>query len=265
MMTDQEAEKKRKRVALIVTAVFHAVALLLFIFFGLKQPVPLPEDQGASVEFGWEESAGGDAIAQVENTEPVEEINQTPATEEVVEEVVEEEVATDEESDVAVPEEKEQPEPKEEKTEEKPVEEPKPTLDDRLQNALNSMNSPSETGGSQGDDQGPGDQGNPSGTDGKGVLGGGSGSWQLDGRSMMPGYGTKIRDTREEGIVVLNIWVDQSGKVTKVAPNLRESNTTSQYLINLAKKDVLNNFRFNGDPSAAVSQRGKVRYVFKLN
>ena len=81
---------------------------------------------------------------------------------------------------------------------------------------------------------------------------------------MMPGYGTKIRDTKEEGIVVLNIWVDRNGKVTKVQPNLRESNTTSQYLINLAKNDVLNNFRFNGDPSAAISQRGKVRYVFQL-
>jgi len=264
-MTDQEAEKKRKRVALIVTVVFHTVALLLFLFYGLTQPVPLPEDQGASVEFGWDESASGDAVAQVENTEPVEDVNQTPQTEEVTEEIVDEEMVTDEESDVAVPEEKEQPKPKEEKVEEKPVEEPKPTLDDRLQNALNSMNSPSETGGSQGDQEGSGDQGNPSGTDGKGVLGGGSGSWQLDGRSMMPGYGTKIKDTREEGIVVLNIWVDQSGKVTKVAPNLRESNTTSQYLINLAKKDVLNNFRFNGDAGAAVSQRGKVRYVFKLN
>ena len=264
-MTDQEAEKKRKRVALIVTVVFHTVALLLFLFYGLTQPVPLPEDQGASVEFGWDESASGDAVAQVENTEPVEDVNQTPQTEEVTEEIVDEEMVTDEESDVAVPEETEQPKPKEEKVEEKPVEEPKPTLDDRLQNALNSMNSPSETGGSQGDQDGSGDQGNPSGTDGKGVLGGGSGSWQLDGRSMMPGYGTKISDTREEGIVVLNIWVDQSGKVTKVTPNLRESNTTSQYLINLAKKDVLNNFRFNGDPSAAVSQRGKVRYVFKLN
>ena len=264
-MTDQEAEKKRKRVAIAVTVVFHLVALILFLIFGLKQPVPLPEDQGASVEFGWDESASGDAVAQVENNDPVEEVTQTPTTEKVTEEVVEEEVATDEESEVAVPEEKEQPKPKEEKPEEKPVEKPEPTLDKRLQNALNSINSPSETGGSQGDKEGSGDQGNPSGTDGKGVLGGGSGSWQLDGRSMLPGYGTKIKDTREEGIVVLNIWVDQSGKVTKVSPNLRESNTTSQYLINLAKKDVLNNFRFNGDPAASVSQRGKVRYVFKLN
>jgi hypothetical protein len=49
-----------------------------------------------------------------------------------------------------------------------------------------------------------------------------------------------------------------------VQPNLRESNTTSQYLINLAKNDVLNNFKFNGDPDAAISQRGKVRYVFQL-
>lgn len=173
-----------------------------------------------------------------------------------------EEVASDEASDIAVPTEKEsQPEPEEtEPVEEEPV---KPQITDQLSDALNALSQPSG-GGSQGDTEGDGDQGNPEGTDGKGALGGGSGSWQLDGRSMLGGYGTKINDTKEEGTVVLNIWVDQNGKVTKVQPNLRESNTTSQYLINLAKNDVLKNFKFNGDPGAAISQRGKVRYVFKL-
>ena len=264
-MTDQEEEKKRKRIAAIVTITFHVVALILFLIFGLTQPVPLPEDQGASVEFGWDDSGDGDAIAQTEITQPVQEIAESTPVQEVTEEVVEEEVVTDEESEVAVPEQKEEVKPQEEAEQEEPVEEPEPELDDRLKNALNSINSPNNIGSSKGEDGDSGNQGNPSGTNGKGVLGGGSGSWQLDGRSMMPGYGTKIRDTKEEGIVVLNIWVDQNGKVTKVTPNLKESNTTSQYLINLATKDVLNNFRFNGDPRAAVSQRGKVRYVFKLN
>jgi hypothetical protein len=81
---------------------------------------------------------------------------------------------------------------------------------------------------------------------------------------MMPGFGTKIRDTKEEGIVVLNISVDQNGKVTQASANLRESTTTSQYLINLAITDAKNNFRFNSDAGAAIEQRGKVRYVFQL-
>lgn len=260
-MVDQN-EKKRKRKATIITIVFHSIAAILFLFFGLEQPDPLPEEVGASIEFGWDTDAAGDAVADI-SPQPVQEVPQeTTPVEPVVTENVVEEVATDETSDVAVPSEEES-QPVQEVIE--PVEEvpEEPQITDQLSDALNALSQPSG-GGSQGDTEGEGDQGNPEGTEGKGALGGGSGSWQLDGRSMLGGYGTKITDTKEEGTVVLNIWVDQNGKVTKVQPNLRESNTTSQYLINLAKNDVLKNFKFNGDPSASISQRGKVRYVFKL-
>jgi outer membrane biosynthesis protein TonB len=259
----EATEKKRKRKAGIITISFHVLVLILFLMFGLEQPDPLPEEAGASIEFGWDTDAGGDAMADI-SPEPVqEEIPQeTTPVEPVVTESVVEEVASDEASDIAVPTEKEsEPKPKEPTpVKEEPV---KPKISDKLNDALNALSQPSG-GGSQGDTEGTGDQGNPEGTEGKGALGGGSGSWQLDGRSMMGGYGTKITDTKEEGTVVLNIWVDQQGNVTKVQPNLRESNTTSQYLINLAKNDVLKNFKFNGDPKAAISQTGKVRYVFKL-
>ncbi|MGB6035221.1 MAG: cell envelope integrity protein TolA [Cryomorphaceae bacterium] len=260
-----EEEKKRKTKAVIVTIVFHAVALILFIFFGLKQPNPLPEDAGASVEFGWDEDAGGPDIVS-----PTQQVQQPETVQESQPEVVEDpvdEVAEETESEIAVPKPKEEkPKPVEEKKPEKPVEKPKPkpTISDQLNDALQSLNETNNPGTGQGQTTGDGDQGNPDGNEGDGMIGSGSGSWQLDGRSMLPGYGTKISTTKEEGIVVLNIWVDKNGKVTKVQPNLRESNTTSQYLINLAKNDVLNNFKFNGDPDAAISQRGKVRYVFQL-
>ncbi|HKL39310.1 MAG TPA: hypothetical protein VJ894_01460 [Cryomorphaceae bacterium] len=264
-MKAEEDEKKRKVKAIVVTIVFHAVALILFIFFGLKQPNPLPQDAGASVEFGWDADAGGPDIAsptqQVQQPEPV-----TESQPEVVEDPVDE-VAEEAESEIAVPEPSEvKPKPAEDKKPEKPVDKPKPkpTISDQLNDALQSLNETNNPGSGQGETTGDGDQGSPSGDDGEGMIGSGSGSWQLDGRSMLPGYGTKITTTKEEGIVVLNIWVDKNGKVTKVQPNLRESNTTSQYLINLAKNDVLNNFKFNGDPDASIAQRGKVRYVFQL-
>jgi outer membrane biosynthesis protein TonB len=265
-------EKNRKRKAIIVTVIFHAVALILFIFFGLTQPVPLPEEQGASIEFGWDADAAGASVADVQST-PDQQVSESQP-EEVVEstdsETPVDEVAVDDESTVAVPPKKEKVEkpnkPKEDpkpKEPTKPVEAPKPTITDKLSEALGSLSKPSG-GGSQGETTGTGDQGNPQGTTGMGALGGGSGSWQLDGRSMMPGFGTKIRDTKEEGIVVLNISVDQNGKVTQASANLRESTTTSQYLINLAITDAKNNFRFNSDAGAAIEQRGKVRYVFQL-
>jgi protein TonB len=264
-MQVEEEEKKRKVKAIVATIVFHAVALILFFFFGLTQPNPLPEDAGASVEFGWDEDAGGPDIIsptqQVQQPEPV-----ADSQPEVVEDPIDE-IAEEAESEIAVPKPSEvKPKPIEEKKPEKPVikPKPKPTISDQLNDALQSLNETNNPGTGQGETTGDGDQGNPDGTDGDGMIGSGSGSWQLDGRSMLPGYGTKINTTKEEGIVVMNIWVDKNGKVTKVQPNLRESNTTSQYLINLAKNDVLNNFKFNGNPDAAISQRGKVRYVFQL-
>lgn len=267
-MADQ-TEKNRKRKAVLVTVIFHVVAILLFLIFGLKQPNPLPEEQGASIEFGWDEAASGDFAADVQTPDPPQEqVQEQSAEPEVAEETPVDEVVTDETSDIAVPKEEEKPKhkPKPEKPapKPKPVEEPKPTIDDKLKGALESLTKPSGGGGSKGDKEGEGNQGNPKGTTGNGALGGGSGSWSLDGRSMLGGFGTKITSTTEEGIVVLNIWVDRNGKVTKVQPNLLESNTTSQYLINMAKNDVLNNFKFNGDPNASIEQRGKVRYDFRL-
>lgn len=269
-MAEQTA-KNRKRKAAAITIAFHAVAILIFLFFGLKQPNPLPEESGASIEFGWDQAASGNTLADIQAEQPAQtQAQQTPAPAEPIEEQPEEDVATDDESQIAVPKEEEKPKPKPEKPAPKPVpkeeEKPKPQLDDKLKGALESLKNPTGGGGSKGrEETGTGQQGNPAGgKTGGGSLGGGSGSWSLDGRSMLPGYGTKITTTTEDGIVVLNIWVNRNGEVTKVQPNLAESTTTSQYLINLAKNDVLNNFKWNASPNASIEQRGKVRYDFRL-
>ena len=268
-------KRKRRNKALVITIVFHAVVLLLFLYFGLTQPVPIPKDAGASVEFGWDAQSGADIAVPAPQSQPIpqpsEQTEPTPSTEDEIDDV-----AQEEESDIAVPEPK-KPEPKkeekpkkpvEEKTpvkEEKPVEkEPEPTVDPRLSDALGSLGK--GTGDGQGDNEGPGKQGDPRGTDGKGALGGGSGSWELSGRSLLPGFGTKITDTKEEGKLAMEIWVDQHGKVTRVKADLTDPYTTvtSTYLINLAKSDIIKNFRYNIDPNAAIEQKGKIYYNFKL-
>ena len=82
-----ETDKNRKRKAAIVTVIFHVVAILLFIFFGLKEPNPPLEEQGASIEFGWDEAASGDAVADIMENEPVQEqVQQEQPIEEVVQE-----------------------------------------------------------------------------------------------------------------------------------------------------------------------------------
>lgn len=265
-----ETDKKRKRIAAIVTVVFHVVAILLFLYFGLSEPNPPLEEQGASIEFGWDEAASGAAVADIEENQPIqEEVQQEQPIEEVVEESPVDEVVTDESSDVAVPDKKDEPKPKpkDPKPDPKPVEKPKPTITDKLSNALESLSNPSSGGGSDGDDEdGTGDKGDPKGTKGNGALGGGSGSWSLDGRSLRPGYGTKIETTTEEGTLVIEIWVDRQGNVTKAKPDLLHdlTNTTSQYLTNLAVKDVINNYKFNSSSEAGFSQHGRILYRFEL-
>ncbi len=265
-------EKKRKRTAWIITLVFHAVVAVLFLLFGLKQPNPLPEDAGASVEFGWDENATGAMVASSEISPTPQESSEPEPTEAA--ENPDEEVVTDEESPVALPPKestkpktekpKEPVKPKEEskpKEETKPKEEPKPQINQQLSDALGQIG---KGGGTKGEGTGEGTQGSPQGTTGTGSLGGGNGSWELSGRSMMPGFGTKITTTEEEGTVVLNITVDRNGKVIKATHTLEGSTTTSQKLVNLAVKDAMTNYRFNSDANASIEQRGKIRYVFKL-
>ena len=68
---------------------------------------------------------------------------------------------------------------------------------------------------------------------------------------------------KEEGKVVLNIWVDKNGHVLRTTQNLKESNTTSQYLFNLAKNAAAK-AKFNPSPDAPPQQKGKMTFVFIL-
>jgi len=245
MEATEKRNKKDKAVGIIGTVVFHLLLLLFFLFNGLSQPNPLPEQEGAMIELGWTDSGSGEVESQVISEEDVvEEVAPTVSepVQEVVEEVVEE-VATQEDSPIAVPEEtKSEPvKPAE------PVEKPDPTPTKELQDAMDNVFNTPTGGGSEGEDEdGPGNTGRPDGSPaGKGVI------------------VSVSEKPREEGIVVLNIWVGRDGKVTRSSPNLGLSNTTSQYLFNLAKKAAANG-RFSSSAGSAVEQKGKLTFHFVL-
>ena len=138
--------------------------------------------------------------------------------------------------------------------------EPEPTISDDLSRALEETWSTPAGGGNQGDTEGPGNQGSPDGAPGKGALGGGQGDWELAGRSLVSGY--SIKDTKEEGVVVLDITVDRQGNVltAKWSP---QSNTTSTYLTNKAIH-AAKRYKFSPKSNAAIEQRGKIRFIFQL-
>lgn len=245
-------QDRDKRTGVIGTILFHILVLLLFLFFGLETPVPIPEDRGTTIEFGWTDTGSGDSETKVQTPvqAPTPQPTTTPAPTPVTETV--EEAVTQEESPVSAPTET-QPAPQ-------PVPDPEPTISDDLSQALQNIWNTPAGGGSSGSTEGPGNQGSPDGGPGKGVLGGGQGEWELAGRGLVSGFA--IKDTKEEGTIVLDITVDRQGNVLTARWN-KESSTTSHYLTNKAVNAALK-YKFSPNSQAAVEQRGKIRFIFEL-
>ncbi len=246
-------QNKDKRTALIGTITIHVILLILFLLFGLDTPYPLPEDRGATIEFGWSTTGSGEVETQIQTDIPIPQEQPTPTAVTPPVEDVEEEFVTQEESEISTPEVVE--------TQPEPEPEPEPSLSEELSRTLDQAWSTPAGGGSQGDAGGEGNQGAPDGQPGKGVLGGGQGDWELAGRGLVSGY--TIKDTKEQGIVVLDITVDRQGNVLSAKWN-PQSNTTSAYLTQKAIHAGMR-YKFSPNSSAAIEQRGKIRFIFQLN
>lgn len=269
--------------AAVGTFIFHLVLLLVFIFCGLTQPDPIPEEEGfelSLISLGTTKTGSGNVRAQQPakaNNKVQEEMNE-PQAATTPQSSVSPDAVTEQESEVVVPKEtktkkpsvkpaetKKKPvveEPKEEKPVEKPVEQPKKPNPLAMYKGSKGSDSKASNGGSQGTSTGTGNEGTKTGsTLGRGVLGGGGGSWELSGRGLL--RAASIETTKEEGVVVIDIVVDRYGNVTRAETNLNESNTASSYLYNLAKA-AARKTKYTSKVDAAVEQRGKMTFVFIL-
>lgn len=120
--------------------------------------------------------------------------------------------------------------------------------------------------GSEGDDNKPGDKGNPLGnpyaTSYYGTPGAGSGGYGLNGRSLVS-KGKVKQDCNEEGRVVVRIVVDRNGKVIKATPGVKGTTNNAPCLLEPARKTALMH-RWNLDAKAPTQQVGFVVVNFKL-
>jgi TonB family protein len=171
----------------------------------------------------------------------------------------------------------------------KPKEETKPKVSGGLNNALGGLSK-----GGSGNTSGTGNQGTKDGTiDGKGVLGGGGSAGTGGGQGGGNGTGTgtgngpgsgsgsgggfkdytlagrSIRTAPtlsevapDEGIVMVDIWVDAAGNVTKAVANAAKSNTSNSQLYTLAEK-AAKKAKFNAVGSG--EQKGTIKITFKLH
>lgn len=98
---------------------------------------------------------------------------------------------------------------------------------------------------------------------GDGTPGGPGGTgWDLKGRSLLK-KPDRMTDSEEEGIVVVEIIVDENGKVVKATPGARGSTTTSSKLYAKAR-GAAKEAKFSPSPEGIKEQRGTYTFVFTL-
>jgi outer membrane biosynthesis protein TonB len=230
----------------------------------LRTPLPLPEEAGVEVNLGNSEVGMGDVQPEqlAASAQAAPQSTSSSAEDDLVTEDTEETpaispVKKDKPTPVTKPEPKPNPKPT-------PVAEPQPVVNP---NAIYKGKTGSTSGGgNQGITGQPGDQGKPNGTpgsdnyDGSGGSGGGV-SFDLAGRK--PKLIPIPEKTSKEGIVVVKIFVNRDGKVTRALTGQKGSTTTNSVLLSMAKEAAL---RASFDPKkdALEEQIGTITYNFEF-
>jgi len=256
------AQEEHKKEGLFVTIAIHVFLLLWFAFFGLTYLDPPPEEEGITINFGTSDF-GRQSPNETQVTEQVQEETKSEQSETDPSENVKEELMTQSSEDAPAMEKKEE---KKEEIVEEQKEEPKP--DKNLSKALDKWkNKNSQPPGGDGTTDQSGDQGDLDGDlNSKNYVGGGSGDglrYNLSGRKMTQEPVIKD-DSPHEGTVVVDIIVDQRGKVLRATPGARGSTTTNPTLYKKAR-DAAMQTRFSAKPDAAEQQKGQMTFTFILN
>ena len=246
-------EKKDKSVAIAGTIVIHALVLLV-LFFIIMPTVELQGEEGVEVDLGMMDQGMG-------NIQPEKPAIPMAAQPQQQQNKSKEDIVTQNDDEAPAIEKPKNTKPKQEK----PTEEPKPTVNQR---ALFKGNNNPQAGGSEGVTGQPGDQGNPNGLagikkyDGNGGKGNGTG-YDLGGRGAKSLHRPND-DFSEEGIVVVDIWVNRQGKVTRAEVATKGTTVINSDMRNKAKQAALRS-SFASDPDAPEEQHGTITYTFVIN
>lgn len=85
----------------------------------------------------------------------------------------------------------------------------------------------------------------------------------LKGRTALPGIPRPDYPVQKDGIVVVEIYVDQAGNVIKADAGFTGTTIADTKLWKAAEKAALKT-KFNKDDNAAKAQKGTITYIFKL-
>ncbi|MCE3280402.1 MAG: periplasmic protein TonB, links inner and outer rane [Bacteroidetes bacterium] len=266
---EAQAENKNKYLALIFTISFHALVFLLFFLIVFITPIPpfeikpVPEieiglgmegmgqDPGGSGDKSEDLATAMDAATTTTTTAPADAPNV---------------ITDDTETDVVV---KTNPNnTKEVKEDAKTPEEEKASAEllkalAKLKDKKGGKGEGSGNTGGSGDGTGKGvGDGDDDGKGNRPGIGQGKGGYDLKGRGLV-NKPDRLTDATEEGIVVVEIIVDETGKVIKATPGQRGSTTFSSNLYAKARQAALT-AKFTPRADGSGEQRGTYTFVFTL-
>ena len=258
-------KKDRRKSAIAALIIFLLLVVATFILTAYSIPNPPPGDTFVEVgmaDFGQDLSASGDTESETPSESPTEEVQEETSESQAADAADTQEIDTQETSEAVVesgssttttttPNPTPTPDPK-----------PDPKPSDELSGALGSLGQ-SGGGPSDGDGEGTGNEGvNDGEIDGKGVIAGGDIGWALSGRGII-GKPTVTDNVTDDGVVVLDIYVDRDGKVTRTKRNYTQSTTSNSYLFEISEK-AAKKASFSVKPDAPAEQKGQMTFRYKL-
>ena len=268
---------KHKRKSAVITTVILLLLLFVIFNYGMQYLDP-PEEYGVAINFGDSSIGSGDPVVNSKKTAPIKNVKKEKVVEEVKEsskEIIKEEIITDDTAkDVPVVEKVKEVKKvpvievvKKKILKEKPAPKPSKETQDALNNLLNGSSDNGKPKG-EGDDKNSGvkgsQKGDPKSTKYYGNNGsGGDKNYNLAGRNALSKPIEKP-DCNEEGIVVVSIEVDNTGKFIKATAGVKGSTNTAKCLLDPARAAALKT-KWNADPSAPNKQRGTIVYRFSLS
>ncbi len=268
--------EKDKIKGIIGTVVFHAILVLALFWLALATPLPLPSEGGVEVNLGNSDDGMGSVqpLELAAAASPAPPPSRTDPSDEMLTQDVED-APVIEPKKVVKPKPVEKPQ-QTQVVKQEPTPEPLPKVDPRaLFPGRSTTGNNTGQGGNEGITGKPGDQGktfgdpNATGYDGTGGSGGGPGgvgggtSFSLAGRSVRS-LPAPSRNFTTEGTVVVSIWVNRAGFVTRAVPGAKGTTTSNAQLQQLAKT-AAEKARFDPKPDAPEEQKGTITYHFDLN
>jgi outer membrane biosynthesis protein TonB len=270
-------ETKHKKKSAIITALILGLIMVGVFNFGMQYLDP-PDEYGVAINFGDSNVGNGDPVVKTKANPTVKKAEkQVEEKEEVVpKETIKDEVITQDTKEAPVLEKPDKKKIEKPKVDEEKIVEPKVVpkpkkpsqkTQDLLNNLLKGNSKDGENKGEGNDDNSglKGDKkGDPKSTKYYGNNGsGGDKNYNLAGRNALSKPIEKP-DCNEEGLVVVSIEVDNSGKVIKATAGVKGSTNTAKCLLDPAKSAALKT-KWNMDPNAPNKQRGTIVYRFSLS